>query len=475
MPTVVRQDLDNSSAILTVTVTREDLQPKINSELKRFRQKVAIKGFRAGQVPIDHVKKLYGASILGDALNDMLADQLFGYLRDHKLDVLGQPLPTENQEKFSFNISNPSPEYAVSYEIGLAPAFDLKGLDKNEVFERLTISNLEALAEEELLDAQKKMSGRTQIEDSIQSNDMVRIASVELEGDSIKAGGWETDITILVNTVADENMRNQLLTLKKGDTLRFNARTMENFPKEESYRKFILGLEASDTREVGEWFEGTIAEVTRVEQVEMDEAFFKKYFGNSTITTYEAAIEELKAGIEQYYSIRSNAVLMRSVQKRLLEKNSIELPDTFLKRWLNVSNEGKLSKDTIEEQYPAFVENLRWTLIRDTVKDAHDVTVSDSEVEYSFMQKVRGYFGANNIPDQLLESSVQKMMENEKDVEEVRKELETEKIFITMRDLITVTDKAVTSDEFHKILEAITKQANQEQAVGAELMASIEE
>jgi trigger factor len=474
MPTVVRQDLDNSSAILTVTVTREDLQPKINSELKRFRQKVAIKGFRAGQVPIDHVKKLYGASILGDALNDLLADQLFGYLRDNNLDVLGQPLPIENQEKYSFNISNPSPEYTVVYEIGLAPVMVLKGLDKDEVFDRLTISNLEELAEEELQTAQKKLSGRTEIEDSIQSNDMVRIASVELEGDSIKAGGWETDITILVNTVADENMRNELLTLKKGDTLRFNARTMENFPKEESYRKFILGLEASDTREVGEWFEGTIAEVTRVEPVEMDEEFYKKYFGDTGVTTHEAAIEELKRGIAEYYNVRSNAVLMRSLQERLMEKNAVVLPEKFLKRWLKVSNEGKLSEDIIEEQYPAFAENLRWTLIRDTVKASHDVTVSDAEVAYIFKQKVKGYFGAKNIPDHLLDSSVERLMQSEKDVEDVRKELETDKLFIAMRDLITVTEKPVTADEFHKIVEAITKQANQEQEMGAELMASIE-
>ncbi len=223
MPTVVRQDLDNSSAILTVTVTREELKPKLDAELKRFRQRTPIKGFRAGQVPMDYVRKLYGASIFGDTLNDLLADKLYGYLRDAKLDVLGQPLPSEDQEKFSFKISDPDPEYSVKYEVGFVPSFELKGLDKTVPFERLTISNLDHLAETDLQYARNRMGERLQVEDTILENDMVRIASRELDGDAPKEGGLETDITVLVKTITDDAVRDQLLTLKKGDIAAFQC------------------------------------------------------------------------------------------------------------------------------------------------------------------------------------------------------------------------------------------------------------
>lgn len=474
MSTVVRQDLDNSSAILTVTVTREELKPKLDAELKKFRQRTPIKGFRAGQVPMDYVKKLYGASIFGDTLNDLLADKLYGYLRDSKLDVLGQPLPSEDQEKFSFKISDPDPEYSIKYEVGFVPSFEIAGLSKDETFERLTISNLDHLAETDLQYARNRMGQRLQVEDTILDNDMVRIASRELDGDNAKEGGLETDITVLVKTITNEAARNQLLQLKKGDSWRFNARELESYPKEESYRKYILGLDPADTREVGEWFEGTIEEVTRVEEAEMNEEFYKGYFGNDNITTREAAIEEIKKGISGFYDIRSNALLMRSFQERLMEKNKLELPEKFLKRWLKATNQGKLSEESIDREYPAFAENLCWTIVRDEIKSKFGAEVTEEDVKAAFADKVRGYFGAA-VPESLIDSSVERLMQNEKDVEDTRRDLETDKVFQAILAQVSVTDKAIHSDDFHKIIEEVSAKAKAEQEVDAALRASVEE
>lgn len=474
MPTVVRKDLDNSSAILTVTVTREELKPKLDAELKKFRQRTPVKGFRAGQVPMDYVKKLYGASIFGETLNDLLADKLYGYLRDTKLDVLGQPLPSEDQEKFSFKISDPDPEYSINYEVGFVPSFEIAGLSKDESFERLTISNLDHLAETDLQYARNRMGEREQVQDDIQDNDMVRIASRELDGDSIKSDGLETDITVLVKTVTNEEARNQLLGLKQGDTWRFNARTLENYPKEESYRKYILGLDPADNRVVGEWFEGTITEVTRVKEAEMDETFYQKYFGNDSISTKEGALEEIKKGILAFYDIRSNALLMRSFQERLMEKNQLELPENFLKRWLKATNQGKLTDETIDREYPAFAENLRWTIIRDEIKSKFGAEVTEEEVKAAFADKVRNYFGPA-IPDSLLESSVERLMQNEKDVDDTRRDLETDKVFRAILSQVSVSDRAIHSDDFHKIIEELSAKAKAEQEVDAALRASVEE
>ncbi len=476
MPTVVRQDIDNSSAILTVTVTREELKPKLDAELKKFRKRAPVKGFRPGQVPMDYVKKLYGASIFGDTLNDLLAEELYSYLRETKIDVLGQPLPTEDQEKFAFKINDPDPEYSVKYEVGLVPSFEIQGLDKKAVYERHTISNLADLAQEDLEYGRKRMGKREEVEDTILENDMVNMASVELDGDKPKVDGLEVEISVLVKTVADEAVREQLLTLKKGDTLRFNARTLENHPKDAAYRKYILKLEADDDREVGEMFEAQIKEVVRVEDAELNEEFFKGYFGKDTITTKEAAIEELKKGIENYYDIRANALLMRSFQERLLELNKFELPDTFLKRWLKYTNEGKLTESAIENEYPAFADNLRWTIIRDDIKAKFSIEVTEEALKAAFADKVRGYFGGNHdIPEYLIESSVERLMQDEKNVESTRRDLEIDKIFEAIRAQVTVNDKPIASEEFHKIIEAVNAKAEAEQAEGSSLLEAMEE
>lgn len=463
---VVRKDIDNASAILTVTVTRDELKPKLDAELKKFRTRAPIKGFRAGQAPMEFVKKLYGSSIFSDTLNELLSQRLYDYLRESKLDVLGQPLPTEDQRKFSFKISDPEPEYAVNYEVGFVPPFDIKGLDTSASYERLTVSNLDELAEEDLQYARKRMGKRSSPETEIQDNDIVRIVARELESEtgSVKEGGWETTMTLFMKSVANEDLKAQLLQSKKGDTLRYNARTLENHEKEDMYRKYILNMEQDDNRVVGDWFEGVIEEVSRVEDADLDEAFYTGYFGEGKVGNKEEAMAELKKGIGQFYDVRSNALLMRAFQERLLAENPIELPEKFLKRWLNVSNEGKLSNEQIENEFPAFADNLRWTLLRDKIKEEAGIEVTNEEVYEEFARRVRNYFQVE-LPDHILQSSVERLMKEEKDVENAIRDLETDKIFQAIRARVSVTDKALPSEEFHKILDEVTKKAKNEEEV----------
>ncbi len=466
---VVRNDIDNTSTILTVTVTRDELKPKLDAELKKYRSKAPIKGFRPGQAPMDFVKKLYGNAIFGETLNEMLSRELYDYLRESKLDVLGQPLPTEDQRSYSFKISDIEPEYSVNYEVGFVPSFEINGLGNGEVYERLTVSNLDELAEEDLQYARKRAGKRTNPETDIQDNDIVRIAARELESEEggVKEDGWETVMTIFMKNVGDEQLKTQLLFSKKGDTLRFNARTIENHEKEEMHRKYILNLGEDDDRTVGDWFEGIIEEVSRVEDAELDEEFYKGYFGEGKVSNEEEAKEELKKGIRQFYDVRSNALLMRSFQERLMAQNQVELPETFLKRWLRVSNEDKLSDEQIEREFPAFADNLRWTLIKDKIKEASDIEVTDEEVYDAYAQRVRNYFQME-IPDNIIQSSVERLMQNKDDVEKTRRDLETDKIFEVIRDQVTLTEKAVSSEEFHKILEEATKKAEAEQSAMVE-------
>lgn len=475
MPAIQRKDLDNTSAHITVTVTREELKPKLDAELKRFRNRAAIKGFRQGQAPMPYIKSMFGTSIFTDIFNDMLSQELYNYLRETKLDVLGQPLPVEQQERYSFKIDNPEPEYKVTYEVGFVGPFDVKGLEKSESFERLTVSNLDELAADDLEYTRKRMGKRSNPENDVQENDILRIAARELDNEEggIKDAGWETTITVFVKNVVDEAFKNKLLSSKKGDTLRFNARQVEEQKEERMYRKYVLSLPEDDERAVGDWFEGLIEEVSRVEMADLDEAFFNNYFGGSVSSEAEA-MEEVKKGIRSFYDVRSNALLMRHFQERLMQLNRIELPDTFLQRWLTVTNRDELSPEAVVEQYPAFAENLRWSLVRDKIKEQFGIVVGEEEIRAEFAQRVHNYFRAN-VPDNIIQSSVDRLMQNEKDVESTQRDLETDRIFKAIRSTVTVTDKAIPSEEFHKLLDEITKKAEQEQNEDVVLRQSIEE
>jgi trigger factor len=274
-------------------------------------------------------------------------------------------------------------------------------------------------------------------------------------------------MTLFMKNVANDDLKAQLLQSKKGDTLRYNARTLENHEKEEMYRKYILNLEQDDTREVGNWFEGVIEEVSRVEDADLDEAFYTGYFGEGKVGNKEEAMAELKKGIGQFYDVRSNALLMRAFQERLLAENPLELPEKFLKRWLRVSNEGRLGDEQIENEFPAFADNLRWTLLRDKIKEEAGIEVTDEEVYEEFARRVRNYFQVD-LPDHILQSSVERLMKEQKDVENTIRDLETDKIFQAIRARVSITDKALPSEEFHKILDEVTKKAQNEEAVLSE-------
>lgn len=185
MPNVVRKDLDNTSAVLTVTVSRDEIKPKFDAELKKFRQRAAIKGFRQGQAPMDFVKRMYGSAIFGDIVNDLISNDLYNYIREENLNTLGQPLPVENQTMFSYKPTFDE-QYSIDFEVGIVPPFEIQGLTTDQTFERLVIDNLDALAAEDLDYARKRMGGRSNPEDDIQDNDMVKIKSNELENGVVK-------------------------------------------------------------------------------------------------------------------------------------------------------------------------------------------------------------------------------------------------------------------------------------------------
>ncbi len=473
---VVRKDIDNCSAVLSVTITREVLKPKLDAELKKVRQKMPLKGFRPGQVPMDHIKKVYGASVFTETLNEMFSEELVAFLRESSLNILGQPLPAEDQSpKFNISISNPDPEYTIDYEVGFVPKIEIKGIDKSHSYERLAVSNLDELAEEDLQYARKRVGKRSNPTDGIEDNDILRIAAQELESETgeAKAGGWETPMTFLVKNIKDEAFKAKLLTLKTGDSLRYNARSVENHEKDDMHRKYILALPEGDDRVVGDWFQGVIEEVSRVADAELDQEFYDGYFGEG-VTSKEQAIEKLKVGILQFYDVRSNALLFRTLQERLLELNKIELPDKFLKRWLGVTNQGKIGADQIEREYPAFSDNLRWSIIREDLMEEYGVEVSDEELKAEYARRVRNYF-QSNLPDNMMESSIERLMKDEKDVENTRRELESDKLLEAVRGQITLVDKEVTSEEFHKIVEEVTAKAKAEQSEDIAMRTTLED
>ncbi len=449
---VVRTDIDNATAILTVTLTRDQVKQKVDAELKRYRQKAPIKGFRPGQIPMDRLKSMYGDAILSDVVQDLFGETLYSYLRESKMQVLGQPIPVENQEKISLSIKQLQEEYSVKYEVGFVPEFELQGLGKKETFGRYVISDLETVAKEDLEDMRKRSSQRTEVDDVIEDNDFVRTTAVELADGKIKEGGLETEISFLVSAIADEDLKAQIMTLKKGDVFQFDPRKIDNFEREEQFRRYVLGLKSDDDREIAEQFEATITNVERVSSAELTEEFFHKNFQKAE--NEADAIRELVEGVGDYFNRQAEVVLSRHIQERLMELNKFDLPDAFLKRWVKITDrEGSLTEESIEKDYEGLALSIRWNVIKDMIMDNFVIEVTETDIKDHFKNMMRQYIRNAELPDDMFDGFAKRMMKDKKAVENAQSEIELNKIFNVLRDQVNVEDKAVTAKEFEQILK----------------------
>jgi trigger factor len=464
MPTFSRQDLDPTHFNLTITIPKEEIKPKVDSDLKRFKQRAAIKGFRPGHAPAHYVKSLYGSSIFYDAFTKLVSDHLYGYLSDNNLMVLGQPLPLENQQKYSFNIDQPESEYSITYEVGHVPEFELQGLDKAQQYDLLEISDLGSLAERDFVSLREKVGTPNSVDGDIQTKDILKVKSTELEDGSAKEGGWETTITIFVDSIADADLKQLVLGLKKGDTFRFNVNQIEDGRNGTFIRRYILNLPEDDSREVGDEFEGIIEDVSRLTPAEITPEFLATNFGEG-VTTEAEALKEIEKATALYYRSRAEALVMRQIQDRLIDLNQFALPEAFLKRWLVM--DGTFAPGTEEDRFPSFAVSLRWSILRDRLVKMFDVTVSKEEIEREFLSTLNGYF-RGQFPPEMMMGFVDRMMKDKKEVERVTNTIEYEKIFRAALDLVTLNPKTVTSTEFHSIFDAAREEVEAENAATAQ-------
>jgi trigger factor len=436
MPNVVRTDIDALNAVLTVNVAKEDYLSKVKKDMKTFTQRQPMKGFRPGKTPPKLVQSMYGTEFVMDAVNKTLQDTLSNYLQTEKPEIFGQPIGSVEQPDFKFDPKNPS-DFSMSFDLGLIPQFEVKGLDATS-FERYVVQVDPAKIDAEL-DNRRKNGGETkEVEDAIQDNDVIYLYAKEHGGSFVKE-----DLTLSMNWLNDE-IQDVFKTQKVGDQLTVNIFQLEKETTAEYVRKYFLGIEDSDNREINENFDVKITKVTRVVPAAFDEEFFQKNFG---VSTEAEAREQLNTTLGGTYTAQADALLIRDFQLRLIEANKFDLPDGFLKRWLLTQND-KNTPEIVESGYENFAQSMRWSLIRSKVAKEGGVQISDDDLKNYYRDRIKGYLGGMAIDDAFIDSLVEKVFDDEKQLSELYEDVMTEKTFDVMKNRATIVDKPVSSDEF---------------------------
>lgn len=455
MPKVVREDVDNLNAVLTVTIEKSEYEGQFKSELNKYRKQAQMKGFRKGKTPMSVVRKMYGKAILSDVINGMLQTEVGNFLTENELNYLGQPLPNDAQEIYEFDTRDLE-DFEFKFDLGLAPEFEVEGLGEDASFEMHDVTIPGEKIDEELANARKRLGEQAPIEGEVEEGDLIKLSIQELEGDSPKEEGVTNEFSVPEDRLTDE-AKALIGKHKPGDSFQINIYQLEKETTPEYVQNYFLGVKGEEAEALGELFQATLVEITRLQEAEMNEAFFDKMFGEGVVSTEEEAREKLENDLKSYYDRQAEAVLYRHIQEYLLEKNTMELPTDFLKRWLKTNNEN-VTEDQIDRDFPDFLENLKWTLIRSKLAKKHEVEISQEEIKEAFKQQIKGMI--NNpamFDDNFLDTMAMRMMEKEEEVDRVAQQVLTDKVFAAVKDAVKVEPQAISTEEFEKVIQDINE------------------
>lgn len=448
MATVIRENIGLLNDKITVKVSQEDYLPNFDTAVKQFSKAANIPGFRKGMVPAGMIKKMHGQAIFADEVLKTVEKELMGYLQTEKLDIFGQPLSLEKENK-NLDFSKPS-DYAFDFEVGLKPAFDVSPLeDGKTTLIRHKVKVTDEMVEEEVERLQIKGGDMTEPETIDNEENVLNVEFEESDAEgNIIEGGIKKDNSLLLKYFSPA-IQEQLKGRQKGDAIVFQLAPSFDAERLEWVLK-DLGLEKDDAEAAQKYFKLTITKLGLIEKRELNEAFFKEIYPQEEITTEEAFRAKLKEEIEKYWDSESRNRLHNELFEVLVHETPMELPKDFLIRWLQTGGEKPKTADEAEKEYPNFDHQLRWTLISDKLIRDNKLEVSFEDLRENAKQRLLGYYGAAAATDGAawLDSYLDRLLQDEKFVDQTYREMVTQKLFDWAETKVNVKEEEITAEEF---------------------------
>jgi trigger factor len=448
MATVTRENIGQLHDKITVTVSKEDYYPAFEKSVKQYSKNANIPGFRKGMVPAGMIRKMYGPSILNDEVFRTVEKELMGYLRSENPDIFANPLPMANTTPPDINNLV---DLSFDFEIGLKPAFDMPQLGAAPfTFHKVKVTN--EMINSEIERMRRKGGTMNDLETIANEEDVLNVLFTESDaaGNAVEEG-ISKDNSLLLRYFT-EGIRSQLLGKAKGDNIvfqlgdAFGADMLGTILKD-------LGFDEDDAEAPNRYFRLDIEKIGALTLRELDEAFFAEIYPDQAIATEEEFRKKLEEDIQQYWNSQSRNQLHDQIYHFLLEETSMSFPEAFLKRWLREGGEKPKTEEEAEQEYPGFINSLKWTLLSDRIIRDNNIQVTPEEIREFIKGDVMRYFGQMQLGGDTswLESYVDRMMKDEKQLEGTYRRLLTEKLFVLAESQVNPTEKEVTPEQLAEL------------------------
>ena len=440
---ISHQNIDDINASIQVEIAPEDYNPQVDKAIKDQAKQAKLPGFRPGMVPTGHIKRMYGKAILFDEINKIINDKIAEYIGEQKLEVLGQPLPKEEDKDGQYNWDFKD-TFKFDYEIGLAPQFDIPFSAETE-FTEYDIKADEATLTERIKNLRRSYGKMTNPEVSEEGD--VLYATLKQD----KEDGIEKTTSIRTDIIEDAKIKKSLVGLKKDDTAKVDVK--KAFKVADLAR--ILGITEDEAENLDVTkFELTVKNINRLEESDLNQEFFDKLFPAGEVTTEEQFNEKVKEEVENLFKQNSAQKLRNDMYTFGMDKVDAKFPEDFLKKWLKATNPN-LDATEIEEGFEDFLNNLKWTIIENRIVTANNLEVKYDEVVDLAKERIYAQIKMYNIneepTDEQLQQFAMQLLGDREQANRLFEEVKALKVFDQLKDSVKIKSKKIDFDKFEKL------------------------
>lgn len=434
---IQKEQIDELNAIVKVAITKDDYSDKVDKILKDYKKQANIPGFRKGQVPMGLIKKQYGKAVLVDEVNKLLQDNLNKYLTEEKLDVLGNPLPKQ-QDNFNWEAE----DFSFEFELGLAPNFEVALKTKK------AITHYKIVADKKMIDEQidriRKQYGKLISKSEVSKNDEIT-GTFRNEEEEI-----DHKSNLEMSKVKSKKAIDGLRGKKVGDTVVLKTKGLF---KEDYLLSGALGIQKEKAEKLNIEVSFTIEEINERESANLDQELFDKLFGKDAITSEKELRERIKEDSEKQFEQQADQKLLNDVTERLIETIKFDLPSGFLKKWIQTTGEKSLSEEEANDEYEKSEKGLRYQLIEGKIIKDNGIEIQFDELKEfakGFIKSQMAQYGQLNPQEDELDNIATRVLSNQDEVKRLSEQLMSQKLISLYKEKANLKKKEVTYDNFVK-------------------------
>ncbi len=443
---ITQENVDKLNAVLKVQLNSNDYSSKVEARLNELRKQARIPGFRPGKVPMGVIRKMAGTSTLVEEVNKILSESINSYIVENKISILGNPIPKiennevdwEKQEDFEFN-----------FELGLTPEVNVEFLPKLK-FNRNSVEIDSKLINQYTDDMSRRYGKLIEVETSEES-DVLEGAFEQLGSDRLPLeDGIQNNSSLLLESVTEKKLKKRFLGIQKGSVVEFK---LKEFGADVDFQR-LLGTQISEEDRKNMNFRFVVDKINRIEAAEVSTELFDKIYGPGVIKSKEEFENKAIEDLTKQFEVQTDQLFARDVQDKIIEKAKLDLPDEFLKKWLQSVNEKPITPEQIEAEYDMYAKNLKWQLLENTIITENKMEVSREEVIDFTVELIKQQFasmGQGAPEDMELKETAERVLQNKEEEKRVYDQMYDQRLLAYYKNTFKIKEKKISYNDFVKL------------------------